>query len=327
MKRLMIAAAFIAVATFGAHAQATRTWVSGVGDDVNPCSRTAPCKTFAGAISKTAAGGIINPLDPAGYGTVTATKSITLEGTGTLAHILNTLTSGVVVNGANALVSLRDITISGSTGASSGINGVRFINGAALVMEGVNINGQKGSPEGNGILFTPTATASLTIRDVKFSEASVGTGAAIRIVTGGHNVNVTLENVQVTGGIRGIVIDTSGGGWAKVNIENSSFTNIIGPAIYGIGSGSGNVRLYLDNVSATNSGIGVVMAGANALAWMTQSKIAGNAIGIQQAAGAKIYSYKDNQIFNNSTDGTPLPASPLPAQSMPGNEIASAAGK
>jgi hypothetical protein len=59
-----------------ANAQATRTWVSGVGDDANPCSRTAPCKTFAGAISKTAAGGEINVLDPGGFGAVTITKSI-----------------------------------------------------------------------------------------------------------------------------------------------------------------------------------------------------------------------------------------------------------
>ena len=71
-----------------AHAQATRTWVSGVGDDANPCSRTAPCKTFAGAISKTAAGGEIDALDPAGYGAVTITKSITIDGTGTLASVL-----------------------------------------------------------------------------------------------------------------------------------------------------------------------------------------------------------------------------------------------
>src|SRR5450631_4581234 len=62
-----------------AQAQATRTWVSGVGDDVNPCSRTAPCKTFAGAISKTAAGGEINCLDPGGFGTVTITKAMTLN--------------------------------------------------------------------------------------------------------------------------------------------------------------------------------------------------------------------------------------------------------
>src|SRR6187399_33164 len=74
-----------------AQAQATRTWVSGVGDDVNPCSRTAPCKTFAGAISKTAAGGEIDALDPGGFGAVTITKNITLDGTGTFASILASL--------------------------------------------------------------------------------------------------------------------------------------------------------------------------------------------------------------------------------------------
>src|ERR1700710_184790 len=73
-----------------AHAQATRTWVSGVGDDANPCSRTAPCKTFAGSISKTASGGEINVLDPGGFGAVTITKPITISGEGTLAGILTT---------------------------------------------------------------------------------------------------------------------------------------------------------------------------------------------------------------------------------------------
>src|SRR5688500_2946121 len=62
-----------------AQAQATRTWVSGVGDDANPCSRTAPCKTFAGAISKTAAAGEINCLDPGGFGGLTITKSIMIR--------------------------------------------------------------------------------------------------------------------------------------------------------------------------------------------------------------------------------------------------------
>ena len=81
-----------------AQAQATRTWVSGVGDDVNPCSRTAPCKTFAGAISKTAANGEISVLDPGGFGAVTITKSITLNGEGTLAGILNAGTNGVIVS-------------------------------------------------------------------------------------------------------------------------------------------------------------------------------------------------------------------------------------
>src|SRR5882762_1005645 len=82
-----------------AHAQATRTWVSGVGDDANPCSRTAPCKTFAGAISKTAAGGEIDALDPGGYGTVTITKGITIDGGGgQVASVLAAGVNGIIVN-------------------------------------------------------------------------------------------------------------------------------------------------------------------------------------------------------------------------------------
>src|SRR5438067_3979352 len=85
----VLAIAFLTiVATSPAYAQATRTWVSGVGDDANPCSRTAPCKTFAGAISKTAAGGEINCLDPGGFGAVTITKSISIDCSGTFGSVL-----------------------------------------------------------------------------------------------------------------------------------------------------------------------------------------------------------------------------------------------
>src|SRR5213593_3906867 len=115
------------------NAQATRTWVSGVGDDVNPCSRTAPCKTFAGAISKTAAGGEIDALDPAGFGAVTITKAITIDGSGTFASILGSLTNGIVVNaGVNDVVTIRGLSINGF---SNGLDGIRFLAGAALNVE------------------------------------------------------------------------------------------------------------------------------------------------------------------------------------------------
>src|ERR1700693_38941 len=97
-----------------ASAQATRTWVSGVGDDANPCSRTAPCKTFAGAISKTAAGGEIDALDPGGFGALTITKSITLDGGGQVASILVAGTNGINVSaGATDVVILRNLRIQG----------------------------------------------------------------------------------------------------------------------------------------------------------------------------------------------------------------------
>src|SRR5579863_3973998 len=110
-----------------AHAQATRTWVSGVGDDANPCSRTAPCKTFAGAISKTAMGGEIDVLDPGGFGAVTITKSISIEAVGVVAGVLVSGTNGIVVAaGAADTVVLRGLTIDG---LGTGLAGVKFQSG------------------------------------------------------------------------------------------------------------------------------------------------------------------------------------------------------
>src|SRR4051812_11174556 len=119
-----------------AQAQATRTWVSGVGDDVNPCSRTAPCKTFAGAISKTAAGGEIDCLDPGGFGAVTATKSITIDGTNGagFGSILASGTNGVNVNDSatatpgTIVVTLRRLSINGA-GSVLGVNGINISSG------------------------------------------------------------------------------------------------------------------------------------------------------------------------------------------------------
>src|SRR6266498_2932653 len=115
MKKVLVAIVLtMGIATF-ANAQATRTWVSGVGDDVNPCSRTAPCKTFAGAISKTASPGIINCLDPGGFGAVTITKAIQIDCTGTLGSILSSGVQGVVVNALTTQnVVLRNIDINGA---------------------------------------------------------------------------------------------------------------------------------------------------------------------------------------------------------------------
>src|SRR5262245_14867135 len=113
---------FVVPAT-SALAQATRTWVSGVGDDANPCSRTAPCKTFAGAISKTAAGGEINALDPAGFGAVTITKSITISATGVEAGVLVSGTNGIIINaGTNDRVVLDGLDIEGLGTSTNGIN-------------------------------------------------------------------------------------------------------------------------------------------------------------------------------------------------------------
>jgi hypothetical protein len=123
----LIFAALLTFATTPASAQATRTWVSGVGDDANPCSRTAPCKTFAGAISKTIANGEINVLDPGGFGAVTITKSITIRSDHIEAGVLVSGTNGInVAAGATDTVVLEGLDIDG---VGTGLNGVNFSSG------------------------------------------------------------------------------------------------------------------------------------------------------------------------------------------------------
>src|SRR5258708_27615578 len=121
-----------------ASAQASRTWVSGVGDDANPCSRTAPCRAFAGAFPKTAVGGEIDALDPGGFGALTITKAITIDGGGgQVASVLVVGTNGIVIAaGANDTVTLRNLRLNGIKGsANGGLNGIHFVSGAALHIE------------------------------------------------------------------------------------------------------------------------------------------------------------------------------------------------
>src|SRR5688500_9142826 len=151
--KALFAVTFVLVVASAAQAQATRTWVSGVGDDVNPCSRTAPCKTFAGAISKTAKDGEINALDPGGFGTVNITKSITIDGGPTgVAGVLNAGTTGTIINVTDVNDIRKSVTLRGIAynGAASGTNGVRVLAAAKVFIENCYIQGNHGSP-GNGI--------------------------------------------------------------------------------------------------------------------------------------------------------------------------------
>src|SRR5215469_12342179 len=167
MKRMLAAlAAFVTTALLfaaPANAQATRTWVSGVGDDANPCSRTAPCKTWAGAISKTANGGEIDALDPGGFGALTITKSLTLDGGG--GQVASTLATGgvsgiVVAATATDVVILRNIRFNGGT-FNAGANGIRFISGKFLSIENCDIFGWSN----NGIDISNNQNSSVQVKN------------------------------------------------------------------------------------------------------------------------------------------------------------------
>jgi hypothetical protein len=191
-----------------ASAQATRTWVSGVGDDANPCSRTAPCKTWTGAISKTVTGGEIDALDSGGYGAVTITKSITLDGGGEHASIVASGLTGVVVNipagnanDPNRRVVLRNIGINGAglngtVGTSTGVNGVRIDSAQAVHVENVRI----ANFVQNGIDFTPVATndASLVLDDVTIAETD-GNGLTVGAADAAQKLDVLVRHSAITG--------------------------------------------------------------------------------------------------------------------------------
>ncbi len=175
------------------YSQATRTWVSGVGDDANPCSRTAPCKTLAGAISKTATGGEINILDPGGFGAVTITKSITIDGGGIIGSVLASSTNGFIVNAPDGLVTIRNFSING-TGSTLGINGVKVIAVKKLYIENCTIS----NFSEKGIDINLTATTDVMISDVTIHNANV----AISIINPAGSVVIDecrIQSIQNTG--------------------------------------------------------------------------------------------------------------------------------
>ena len=296
-----------------AHAQATRTWVSGVGDDANPCNRTAPCKTFAGAISKTAAGGEINCLDPGGFGALTITKSIIISCETGTAAVLVSGTNGIVVQvGASDNVYLRGLDFEGLT---TGLSGILFNSAGTLHVEKCLIRGFSGSSGGAGILFAPTGAASLYVADTVVSDngGNVGstTGGGIVVKPGvGGSANVALNRVQITHSNFGFTADGGGTtGGISASIDDSVDSENLHEGITAKTT-SGGIRVMINRTDISNNGgIGIRGDGASAAIFIGSSIVTGNSTGVSVLDSASVQSYQNNQINgNNVTDGTPLPA-------------------
>lgn len=184
MKRLLVILAFLVIATVtsqgSAFAQATRTWISGVGDDANPCSRTAPCKTFAGAISKTAAGGEIDVLDPGGFGAVTITKSITLRAVGSEGGVLVAGTNGIVISAATT----DTVVIDGLTlfGVSGSLNGINVIQAGDVIIRNCTIQG-----------FTSASSAGVNLNNTAARTRVTVEHSMIAFNTNGLSVNSSVN--------------------------------------------------------------------------------------------------------------------------------------
>jgi hypothetical protein len=306
----MFLMAAVAVAGVGfaapASAQATRTWVSGVGDDVNPCSRTAPCKTFAGAISKTAAGGEINCLDPGGFGAVTIIKSMTIacqytEG-GALAG-----GNGIVVNmpATSDVTFIRGLDIFGVNPPS---NGIRFVNNGSLHVEDTVIR-RFNATNSRGIDFQPSGNSTLTVTNTTIGHnGSLATGGGIRIQpTGTGAARVVLKNVRLHSNANdALFIDTTGstGQGASVMIEDSQFVSSVnGIRVVTPGATPAVQVMLTDSLIALNGQNGITATGLGTTIRVGNTTIAANNNGVTIAGSAVVNTYLDNRLDGNFANG------------------------
>jgi hypothetical protein len=280
-----------------AQAQATRTFVSGNGNDLNPCSRTAPCATFAGALSKTFINGEINCLDPAGYGAVTITKSITIDCTGTYASILASGVTGITVNipvSANdptRSVRIRGLSIngtgaSGTVGTRTGLTGIRATAATSVFVEDTVI----GEFSQHGIQVQTNANLNLSLDRVLIRNTD---GTGVSLSTSAGQVVASLNKLRIYDVPTGLVA----GGSVRANLRNVTMAhNTFGVTISGI-----NNIVNIDNLMVSFATTGLRAAISQTMR-VANSVITQNASGINSNGGSMV-SMSNNSVTGNTTDG------------------------
>jgi hypothetical protein len=291
---------FVVMGTGLMYGQASRTWVSGVGDDANPCSRTAPCKTFAGAISKTAAGGEIDALDPAGYGAVTITKAITIDGGGgQVASVLVSGTNGIVVQaGPSDVVILRNLRING---IGTGINGVRFLSGKDLNVENCYIFGF--TTNGLDIALNQATQATVHVYHSVFKQNG---GVGIRAT------NAVAPSVQVGIDFTEIALDNIGveaASHSSVEINNSMISKAASDGIKADSTTGGDSIIGVDHSEIITSGNGATSTAGSVV--IGDTTIAFNTGTAFNKTTGGMFTFGDNRIHDNGANGT---ATPFPKQ-------------
>jgi len=297
--KVLALAIFMFASVSLAQAQASRTWVSGVGDDANPCSRTAPCKTWAGAISKTAACGEIDALDPGGFGAVTITKSITLDGTGTMASILASLVNGIVINaGVNDVVTIRGISINGFCNGLSGINilSARTVNVEDCVIFRMG---------GNGITSTDANGLKVNVRNTVIRDNG---GDGINMVASAATPGrLTLHNVRLSGNVNGMHARSG----VTVTATESVFSGNTAAGVFAdntVGASFAVIRVQRSQISGNATG---VQAGSGAGVSASVVEISQNEInfntgnGVLVSTGGIVETFSNNDIQGNGTNNCP----------------------
>lgn len=283
---LGLMAMFLAAAELSA--QATRTFVSGVGDDANPCSRTNPCKTFAGAISKTTAGGEINVLDPGGFGAVTITKALTIDATGVEAGVLIGGTNGIrVAAGATDSVFLRGLDF---VGLGTGIDGIEFSSGLLLTVENCRISGF--AHRGISIESSTANAQAYISKTVVRDQLDNGIVISPPSVTN----SVMLDHVLVINSAQaGLGLDPG----STAYVRDSEFSHNGASGILATGA----AFLFFDSNDVSSNGVGLTLL-SGASARLSGNNVTGNTVGFNTSGGV-IHSFGNNQTTGNEDGAQP----------------------
>jgi hypothetical protein len=288
-----------------ASAQATRTWVSGVGDDANPCSRTAPCKTFAGTMSKTANGGEINCIDPGGFGGITINKSLTIKCQYTEGGVLVSGTNAITINAAvGDKITLRGLDINGlripSTGTS--LSGVKVLSAAHVNIFDSEIYGFQA-----GVVVAPTPAAANSSTTVVLKNNHIHENG-IGFINGPGNNNVSftaavLRYNDIQDNACGVVTSSFG-----TNASTPLAATDCGAAASGSGINKTAVTNIYNNGINLNSNTGVFARGSQATAEIAWNDITNNgAFGLHRLDTATIRSTSPatNVISGNTASDAP----------------------
>jgi hypothetical protein len=300
--RFTIKVLAIAIFTFAfasmAQAQATRTWVSGVGDDANPCSRTAPCKTFAGAISKTATNGEIDCLDPGGFGAVSINKSITIDGSMTgVGGLLNSLTTGININPGAVAVTLRGLSIQGAGNGTRGINITTNNAGSKVFVENCFISGQAG----DGITDSRTAGGFLEVINTTITNNG-GNGISVNPSSGNTLIAVHISNSRFMGnGSSGLLF----GSHVDATVYNSVMTQNVSAGVFAQQTAGGPTTVSVDHCVVSTNVNGFQANTSGATIRVSNTTAQGNLTLAVTAGGGLVSSYGNNQTGGQAFPSTP----------------------
>jgi hypothetical protein len=306
----MFLATLVALGLSAAPAQATnaRSFISSTGSDANPCTRALPCRTLQTAHNNTAASGEINFLDPAGYGTLTITKAISIvnDGVGSAGVLVTSGAIGITINaGMNDAINLRGLIIEG-TGVGS--VGIQFNSGGSLTIGNSVIRGLTNG----GIRIDSTTSSKLVVSNTLIADNNPSAAGIVLHPIGAVKVDAALNRVEIINnasyGLFATGVDGSG---VRVVITDCRF----GYNPFGIGArsfpGEGPVEMFVISTAiGFSSAKGIHLNGAMAVLVLDKSAVGYNAVEWELLNSAQIITLGNNAFGNGGPNiGTLTPGS------------------